>query len=417
MKRKEYWLTLRNIPQHNFLMHVTHIQRNFERRSLILSANFTFDRPFGTFWNVFTYTLKNYYYRLNKLQRHVNKPYKIWFKIPKKYGHVARIDDCFFIIGLSLALARHEDFTFDGTISDRLYKRISRFNKYFGFAAGKTSVNAVKKDRAPVLHKIGQFFTLGVDSFYTLLCHLPQKTRSLIYVEGFDVPLNKTRFLRSVENKIKIVGRKTGNKTLFAKTNLREVSDKIIGWGPFHMAALVSVGMLFGFNTIYVNGESFDAPDWGIRKGAGELFSYGKMKFLLIGHNKKREIKIQKILRSKFAPVFLKNVRVCWENITHLFTKYNCSSCQKCIKTILTLKALGVTNPPTFRPVNRRLVIQLKLAPHVIEEWQTLYLLASKSKHIDADLLNSVHELIHKPVLDFPERPHNPYARSFNKRA
>jgi hypothetical protein len=65
----------------------------------------------------------------------------------------------------------------------------------------------------------------------------------------------------------------------------------------------------------------------------------------------------------------LARLRVCWENLGN----YNCGLCEKCIRTMLGLRAIGVDRCPTFPDtLTPELVRQQELSGSPILFWREL---------------------------------------------
>lgn len=388
-------------------MRVAHFLVRKVNDETIFSADFIFKKHLGnkkarvislvqSIWNAVKHP-SNFYENGLTTTKH------IWFSVPSKLANTIQYENAFYAIAIGLSTFLNEDLLFEGMISPDLIRRTSRIKKYFNYEKNRRNIKVsyqTGKSHSSSSEEVAQFFTLGVDSFHTLLCHQTseKKPRYLIYVDGFDVPLNKVGFLEEIHHRITNVAQVTKNKPVFVKSNLREISDDIIGWGQFHVSALTAVGMLLICNKIYINGETFDWPDWGLRSGVDSLFSLNQTSFELVAHNVRRDITIKKISQSPFFSLFLQNVRVCWQNITIANTPYNCSSCQKCLRTQLTLLALGIPKTPTFQNFQISKLQDLSLNIHIYPEWQILYKLFKKQTPANLDLISAIKQLIDKPV-------------------
>lgn len=373
--------------------------------TIIYSADFIFAHQFGSLNEQRLFRILKYLQPiinpLNFLKNGFTLKYTIYYKIPKKFSNKVIDYDHFFIPALTLSSTLKEDLYFEGSISKDTSKKIPQIIKYLGFKQQfKVLYKSTSKKISPV-KKIGQFFTLGVESFYTLLCYKHQKNQAskyLIYIDGFDIPLSKINFLKKVHDKIDKVAQKTHTQPIILETNLKQLSDKILNWGKFHVAALSSVSLLLSFKKIYINGETFNYPDWGLRFGADKLFSTRSTTFKIINHNVRRDITIKRLLNSSDSQLFLENLRTCWQNVKQKKIAYNCSSCQKCLRTQITLLALGINNPPTFKTLNHDLLKKISLNFHIYNEWKILPSLLKKQPNIDPALLKYIDELLQKPI-------------------
>lgn len=389
-------------------MRVHNIQVSQQPTQTLVSADFVFSGPFGSRWKNRNFYLK----RLAQLVLHPHRflrvgfeiTYPVWFALPPALSLPSHFSDAFFVIASVMATALNEPLDFDGAVSSELLKKRSEIERYYRFEHQKRKlVFQARKNNKKRSFFTGkaQFFTLGVDSFYTLAKERKEdfsRPYHLIYVDGFDVPLERKAFLGTLHKGIELVAEKTGSTPLFVQTNVRDIAEKALNWGQFHGAALAAVGLLFPFETIFINGESFDWPDWGLRYGIDRLFSTDTKKFELVGHNLDRDVKIELLKTSPFFALFLEHVRVCWRNVDSRTILYNCSECQKCLKTMLILSLAGVKELPTFRPLRLRKLKDIELVGHVRHEWTALYDQLQRQTTADPKLVRTLEHVLHKPL-------------------
>ncbi len=328
--------------------------------------------------------------------------HRIWFEVPTLYSKCAAVGDAFFIIGFALAYVLDENLDFENDISDDIKMKIPEMKKYYSFVDNQIQIRYRQKSVTPYrIEKVAQFFSLGVDSFYTLLrsddYDLPSAD-FLIFIQGFDIPIQKTEFLETVKKNVLDVASKTNSKAVFVKSNLREVTDHIIGWGQFHVCALAAVGSLLPFSKIYISGETYQAEDWGLRYGADEVFSHEHLQFKLVAHNITRDIKIKSLRNSSQFDLFLKYVRTCWLNVLEKNVPYNCTACQKCLRTMLVFIYYDIPNPPTFKKLDLQVLSKIVLNAHMFPEWQIMERLLRQKKNVDPKLLEVLADILKKPL-------------------
>lgn len=395
-------------------MRVTQITTQRTQKQTTFSADFIFARPYGGkkqklwFW-------AQWLWQASRTPGHsltqgfaVRK--RIWYTVPTAFALLDNAADAFFIAALPLAIAMGEDLTFENSVSTGVIKKTAAVQDYYQEIAKRkiaVRVKAANTSVAKIAHSVslsnytGQFFTLGVDSFFTLCCYTEKSdptSHLLIYVDGYDVPFYQKKFLRTLHKNINHVATKTNNTPVYVETNIRQISDAILGWGRYHVSGLVAVATLLGLKKIYISGESFDSPDWGLRHGVDVLYSRKQHKVRLVGHAMVRIKKIKRILHSAQSSLFLQFVRVCWENVRLSPIPYNCSVCQKCLKTKLTLTSLGIKRTPTLHPATPDAIQKLQLVEHVFSEWQELYEDLQKSKRSTPALLTAIKNVLEKPL-------------------
>lgn len=195
--------------------------------------------------------------------------------------------------------------------------------------------------RAPSGDRVAAFFTLGVDSFYTLLTHLDD-IDDIIYVVGLERPFEKA-VIEEVKEKIELVAYIFEKKAVFIQSTIRDTLDKHVHWQKYgHGPALASVGLANEqtYKKIYI-AATYTLSPASIRKKCAShphidpLWSTESLEFVHDGAVTRIE-KLKEIGRNQFAT---DHIRVCWQG-----TSYNCSKCEKCIRTMISLSLLGLNS-------------------------------------------------------------------------
>jgi len=185
---------------------------------------------------------------------------------------------------------------------------------------------------------VGCFFSAGVDSFYTVLKHCPRVTK-LIFVHGFDVPLADTRQRATVVAGVRRAAAELGKPLIEVETNLREMSDLHVGWEYYHGAALASAALLlshqFGEVLIPASHSYADLFPWGSHPLLDPLWGTEAISFV---HDGCEVTRFEKVVQIASHAVALRHLRVCWQNLDG---KYNCSRCEKCVRTMISLHIAG----------------------------------------------------------------------------
>lgn len=330
--------------------------------------------------------------------------HRISIRMASDFLDEKQIGSALFLLAVPLAITLKEDLYLEGAVSSELLQKLPQFKKYYHDPASQTQV--FTQTATQPLHKKnlhGQFFTLGLDSFYSLLINLTKQHASIkplhiLYVDGFDVPPNKKSFLAKIHRRINYVGKHLTLRPVYISTTIRELSDHIIGWGKYHVSALAAVGVLSRCQRVDISGESFEFSDWGLRSGVDLLFSTKATTFSLIGHTLSRQQKLKEILHSDLKNLFLKHVRVCWENVRHEVLEYNCSQCQKCWKTQLGLRAFGINNAPTFKKLDLTNLEKIGLVNHVYRDWWLIHRDLKQRFGSENEVVKKVKRLLDKPL-------------------
>jgi hypothetical protein len=178
----------------------------------------------------------------------------------------------------------------------------------------------------------------GADSFYSLLCGQEQ-IDSLIFVQGFDIPLCDTERAERFVPTLETVAREVGARPILIRTNLRDHTlSREVNWERSHGGALAAAGHLVADARRLIVAASFPsvyAYPWGSRWDIDPLWSSSATEIVHHGADRWRAEKLREIAR---FPIVRDHLRVCWENRSR---DANCSSCEKCVRTMLTLAQDG----------------------------------------------------------------------------
>ncbi len=301
-----------------------------------------------------------------------SEPFLLWYRFPLDYISAvsAQLNDAFVAALLTPAMALGERLRIEGAVSGRLMQSLPRLQAIYqewnaGFSV--ISVDSSGFDH-PAEHEgrargVGLFFSLGVDSFYSLLKNNrdhpgDEKTiDELLFVRGLDIAIDDPRvdhlFDKSVLNARRVADqfRKT---LLVASTNLRHFTDRFVSWGKTcHGAALASIALALGERFTEVNiASTYDREHlfpWGSHPELDPLWSNGRV---LLFHDGCEATRLDKTRVVSEHPIALETLRVCYENPDSL---YNCGRCRKCLRTMDELQQCGALERCRAFPQNPRI--------------------------------------------------------------
>ncbi len=232
----------------------------------------------------------------------------------------------------------------DGPVSQRFLSALPRIVDVFRqwdpslHQVEIAAVTPVVK-KPPQEHRVGAFFTGGVDSFYTLLTHRDEIT-DLIFVHGFDIPLEKASVRRCVSERLRQAASQLGKRLVEVETNVRSFLDPYAEWRLLaHGPALAAVGHLLfpSFARIHIAASrcSGTTVPEGTHPLLDPLWSTESLEFIHDGFEAGRMAKIAFVSQSDTA---LQALRVCSRNYGGT---YNCGRCEKCLRTMVSLCAAG----------------------------------------------------------------------------
>jgi len=279
--------------------------------------------------------------------------FELWFRFPKELYSQIRLSGNPFVPALVLAsMHTGENLHIQAEVSEKLLNGAARNMQIYrmwhnAFQAAKIEPQKTTKTAIPGPNT-AMFFSAGVDSFYTLLKNKKaelcdsEKISHLIFVHGFDIPLEKTELFKHISARIANISEAYNKKLLVVSTNIRNLIEHICTWGMYHGAAMASVALcLENFAK-----KVFIPADLSYRyllpHGSHPLTDpYWRSESVEIIYDGAEAGRIEKIkLLIAESPVAMNNLRVCFSNTNN--GSYNCGECEKCIRTKLNLKAAGV---------------------------------------------------------------------------
>jgi hypothetical protein len=195
-------------------------------------------------------------------------------------------------------------------------------------------------------------FSGGVDSAFTAYRHAtgtsvrhPRRVAGLVMVHGFDIPLSEPDVYDLARERAGRMAASLGLSLIPVVTNHREV---VGDWPHSHGAAVASCLALFGrgFNEGLI-GQTFTYGEIrhiaeGVNALTDPLLSSDSFRIIPDGAAFERADKIRVLAA---WDEFLRDARVCWQGPQK---DRNCCVCEKCVRNILTFRALGLGLPPCF---------------------------------------------------------------------
>lgn len=260
------------------------------------------------------------------------------------------------------AMDRRLPLQIEGAISAQFLRNQQQLMDIFsGWFARYRPVAIQAPSLRPVLpvktaERVGCFFTGGVDSFYSFIKHRAEIT-DLVFVHGYDVDLDDLPRRAAISAMGRALAEATGVRFIELETNAIRLFRDFGRWGlhahgyGLGSAARHLAGQL---QRIYIP-SSFSHAElmpWASHPQTDPLFSDERLQVMHDGCEAGRVDKIRMLAAS---PLALRHLRVCWERVAG---EYNCGRCEKCLRTMTSLQALGVlAQCATFPPqVDERLV-------------------------------------------------------------
>lgn len=234
---------------------------------------------------------------------------------------------------------------------------------------------------------VGAFFSGGVDSWSTLLSN-PEVT-DLIYVHGYDIPLDQADVSADVERRLAAAAKAEGKRLHVVRTNLRTRLDSSVSWEISHGPALTAIALLFapicqrvliGSTATYANPVAR-----GSHPLHDHLWSTEHCRIEHIGAHLTRTAKIEHLAQHQPA---LDVLRVCWQHVD----RYNCGRCEKCLRTMTALEAVGALDRcPTFATgLDLDAVATLRFFDRDLPIWWRENLALARARSADRELVAAI---------------------------
>ena len=307
----------------------------------------------------------------------------VWFDMPADIGgDLSTTADPWVAVLLPLACKLgedlHVDAPLDGTLRDGMAQLMEWWRFWFPFmhlvsihASGTFAGGGGGARRS------AQFFSGGVDSFFTLLRHSGQHGSAvddLLVGWGFDIPLAERTAFENVRQSLSRVAHESDKRLIAFATNLRQTRfGHDIPWGTIgHGSAMAAVALLAAriYHRVFIpstDGYRESGP-WGSHATTDHFYSCSGMRVIHDGAAYSRLQKVQLIAPS---PVALAALRVCWRGQSDR----NCGKCEKCLRTMIALELCNGLQAATTFP-DRRLdyaTIRRIYCPHQKEGSLQLY--------------------------------------------
>jgi len=216
---------------------------------------------------------------------------------------------------------------------------------------------------------VSLFFSGGVDSFYSLIRHRDE-IDNLVLVHGFDIPLENTEAFALAETQAREVASLFSKRLIVVRTNLHFEQPSVPGgWGMYCGAALAAVAHALASNhcKVYI-ASSYPYADlhpWGSHPLLDPLWSTEAVQIVHDGGETRMD-KLRVIIQ---CPEAISRLRVCWQNTGN----YNCGVCEKCVRTMLALRVLGVDRCAMFSEIlTPELVRRQEVSHHCVDLWREL---------------------------------------------
>jgi hypothetical protein len=292
---------------------------------------------------------------------------ELFFESPDM--HLSAVPEAFASAMLPVAVNRNRRLVLSSPLDRRWLHNVegvlATWNAWWGTPARLSDVlsaprrNAHRRIAGAPARGVGLCFSLGVDSFHTLL-RSGREIDHLLLAEGFDIRLDDGPRVVAAEASLREVAGAMGVRAVMVRTNLRDhpSSGRRMRWAlRVHGGALAALGHACSaeIGELLISStkpHSADAP-WGSHWETDRGWSSSRLLVTHLGAQWRRNEKLAAIMDE---PLVRRHLRVCWENRAPVG---NCGECEKCLRTILILSVHGRIDAFTTFPANGSLAARL----------------------------------------------------------
>lgn len=237
----------------------------------------------------------------------------------------------------AMVLGRHIKLSVENPVSPLLIAQISEFQEIclqWWPTLHRVSLEASTRDKSlPSGSSCGSMFSGGIDSFYTYLCKENELTH-IVFAGGLDIAADETdRFERSVRY-YRDFAQSRGKALVSLWTNVKGFFPGV-AMAAHHGQVLAALGIMLGFRRSYIPASHTYAElaPWGSHPLTDPLLSTEATSTIHHGALPRRE----KVRRVGQDAQCMSMLRVCNSS-----NQYNCGICEKCLRTRMSLRLLGL---------------------------------------------------------------------------
>lgn len=282
---------------------------------------------------------------------------RLWFRFPAGLAdQVQPGAEPFLAALLPIAMSAGQGLSAEVPVSPRFHRGLGQIARLYHSWDDRLALIRLDSREGVPAHSeavgVGCFFTGGVDSFHTLLKNLEwaragDRITHLIFIRGFaDCPLENEPLFAGLQQRLRQAADSLGLQLICVETNLASFSVAPgVRWDWYAGSQLACAGLCLTplLRVLYVPaGDTYSTLSaWGSHPLVDPLWSTETLEFRHDGCEAYRSWKLEQYVAR--SPLAMQCLRVCGYESTGVT---NCGVCEKCLRTMIGLAALGVT-PPT----------------------------------------------------------------------
>ena len=300
------------------------------------------------------------------------EPQRFWYRFSSDL-QPALTDSCdpFVLPAVFIAMQRQAKLIVHGQVSPSLLKNLVEFQAAWAswrpgvYTPVEIIADEERECQLGPERGVLAAFSGGLDSTFTVWRHhnglagrQNQKIQSALMLHGFDIPLNRPEVFARAAHKARLLLDSLGIKLITLVTNLKKSGVNFNDAHPAHLASCMmlfqrsyATGLIASSNTYaYMN------IPWGSNPIIDWLLSSDSFATI---HDGAAFSRLNKVKALSAWPEAAQYFRVC---VRGKERDKNCCRCEKCIRTILIFRALGLGLPACFgRDVTDRQIIGLNM--------------------------------------------------------
>lgn len=284
---------------------------------------------------------------------------QLWYRLPTQYNSLITPScDPFVVATILLSMQWAAPVVVHGQVSPILLQNLEEFQAAWSawepqrYQSVKISAE-VEQEQPPAdsSDKAIVAFSGGVDSCFTVFRHRSSRCgrwqRNLqagLMIHGLDIPLEEQQPFAQAAEKSKALLASLGVELIPLATNFRQLP---LDWENAFGTALASCLMLLqGGYTTGLIASSFPYQALSFPYGSNPITDWMlSTKAFQIVHDGAAFPRLEKMREIAHWPEALQTLRVCWQGTQK---DRNCGRCEKCVRTILNFRILGVGLPECF---------------------------------------------------------------------
>ena len=284
---------------------------------------------------------------------------QLWYRLPTQYNSLLTPScDPFVVATILLSMQWAAPVAVHGQVSPSLLQNLEEFQAAWSawepqrYHPVKISAD-VEQEQPPAesSDKAIVAFSGGVDSCFTVFRHRSDRCgrwqRNLqagLMIHGLDIPLDEQQPFAKAAEKSKALLASLGVELIPLATNFRQLP---LDWENAFGTALASCLMLLeGGYTTGLIASSFPYQALSFPYGSNPITDWMlSTKAFQIVHDGAAFPRLEKMGEIAHWPEALQSLRVCWQGSQK---DHNCGRCEKCVRTILNFRILGVGLPECF---------------------------------------------------------------------